>query len=341
MTDGLGIGDNSTDSSPAGPAANELQKKEQEARLAKGYLRDFEIARPTLNNIRNSRTFAYRLSELVFGSLLAAYILGFLAFIAPYVQPFQGSQGDCFIVGINFGSFLHLSACNDLTKIAQYLVNSLIFSIYTALIYLIYHQSISYISTNYQESYSDFLTALWVGVFFGLSMLFPMMMLFFVGCLILVVLNKKRRLLKPYLNHFADKAHLVDDATDPQNKDDLDKARRHIMQALSQKSNPVLKSWSKVGGLGAWLAGGMLVVIPVIFLILTTIYPQLPGKFILPLANLAVSSAAAITAYTLLKRAVKRMPSRRHGGGDQLNEALNAALNQVQAAWKKQKAEGL
>lgn len=98
----------------------------------------------------------YRLSELMFGSLLAAYVLGFVGFTA-YLNP----------------SSLNLLLV--LPQLVTYLFISTTFAYLTAATYLSYHSDILTLPTMpLNRMRYDFIIAVLQGILFGLSMLFPL-----------------------------------------------------------------------------------------------------------------------------------------------------------------------
>lgn len=218
------------------------------------------INSPSANYNRNHRTIAYRLSESVFGSLLASYVLGFVAFAAFYIQSPQA---------LHVGS---TPAVNPMHLILlpivllEYLLISINFSIFTALVYFNYHHSIMFISSDQRKASIDFLISVFIGVGFGLSMLFPRAFMLFIAVLIVWVLCRQWFLLKPYWHHLADNLNLLSTDSNPVDatarRTDDKKAIELVRKALSDSKNPVLRSWGG-GGRRTWLyayALGMILV---------------------------------------------------------------------------------
>lgn len=96
----------------------------------------------------------YRLSELMFGSLLAAYVLGFITFCASNVEPTDLSIGNI--------------------DLWQYLLISTSYVCLTATMYLSYHTNILTNPTfRFKRIVYDFGISGTQGIFFGWSMLMP------------------------------------------------------------------------------------------------------------------------------------------------------------------------
>lgn len=111
----------------------------------------------------------YRLSELMFGSLLASYMLGFIGLMASRMIPESG--------------FVNLL----LLYFTQYIAVSFAFSYLTASFYLTYHAGILTMHhMPLKHLKTDFLIALTQALTFGLSMLFPALFPLLVGFNLLI-----------------------------------------------------------------------------------------------------------------------------------------------------------
>ncbi|MBN1568433.1 MAG: hypothetical protein JXA73_11360 [Acidobacteria bacterium] len=113
-----------------------------------------ELIKPTVAYEKAKNSPVYRLSELMFGSLLAAYVLGFVGFVA-----------------VNTDSN---SPLVDPLKCLPYLAISLTYAYVTAGLYLSYHSGIltmHHIPLHHIRL--DFALALSQAIFFGISMIFP------------------------------------------------------------------------------------------------------------------------------------------------------------------------
>ena len=91
----------------------------------------------------------------------------------------------------------------------QYLLVSILFAMYTALLYITYHQSIIYLSYDRGKSYVDFLIAGMIGVFFGLSMIAPFLTLAFIGSMTTLILLYKLLLIDQYCGDIAGRMGLT------------------------------------------------------------------------------------------------------------------------------------
>jgi hypothetical protein len=99
-------------------------------------------------------SYTYRVSELIFGSLLASYILGFLSF----------------------------AARNDLAQIFQGLLISVTFCYLTAAYYVTYHNSILTMPHIPSRGLRfDFFIAIFQAILFGMSMIWPNAFLIFLA----------------------------------------------------------------------------------------------------------------------------------------------------------------
>jgi hypothetical protein len=107
----------------------------------------------------------YRLSELMFGSLLAAYVLGFIGFAAAYSKPnFVPVSGELAIAW-------HLVIFR-----APFLLISITYAYVTAGFYVYYHAGIMTMPHMPLERIRvDFALALSQAMFFGVSMLHPVL----------------------------------------------------------------------------------------------------------------------------------------------------------------------
>lgn len=124
----------------------------------------------------------YRLSELMFGSLLASYVLGFIGFAAAYSTPAVSplSAG-------NFFSLEELYLLRDQALVrAPFFFISITFAYVTAGLYVAYHAGILTMPHMPLERLSfDFALALSQALLFGISMLYPMAFPFWLGVTLL------------------------------------------------------------------------------------------------------------------------------------------------------------
>jgi hypothetical protein len=122
-----------------------------------------------------TRSIVYRLSELMFGSLLAAYSLGFVGAIAA-----QGRQS----LGGGFWGLALLAV--------QYLSISITFAFLTTSFYITYHIGILTMpQLRFERIGKDFKIAIVQAIFFGVSMIEPALFPMLLGASSLISLNRK------------------------------------------------------------------------------------------------------------------------------------------------------
>lgn len=343
------------DSDPKSGVSGKKQRRE--------YLQNFStIEAPSSNYEKNKSTFAYRLSESVFGSLLASYILGFIGAVAVYLQspekfritslsqkalqevlstPKLTVQDLAQLFGVervsddaSINTLSRITLFPDSAIILQYLLISFLFSIFTAVVYFNYHQSILYLSSDQRKSSLDFLLSVLIGVCFGGALLFPMFVMFALGLLTLSTLFRKRALLKEYWRYIMDEMHLVAVSSykGTEKKQAEQAAMREVASALKGSDNVVLQTWGESGATAAWLAGWIMCLVPFgVFLVIKLAsaaeYLHLPylGWGIVTL-NMIFCGVAAFRLYKTLVASTEKMPSRTEKEGELLDNSLNGAL---------------
>ena len=131
---------------------------------------------PSLTYKEARSTIVYRLSEAMFASLLATYIIGFVSFLAPI---WEGAP-----------PILKRDPIESLQAIGEtlnLLSVSLVFSFMTASIYLKYNMSVLTMPSYDQYLGSrDFSFAVIQGLFFGASIVYPPLLSFWCGVLLLI-----------------------------------------------------------------------------------------------------------------------------------------------------------
>lgn len=154
---------------------------------------------PSENYRNNQDTFAYRLSELVFGSLLASYILGFVGFAANIIAE-NGQTTPWRIFDPLFGTLdgTGVQEIYTLWIVFLYLFISMTFSMFTAAIYYNYHQSLLFLPADQRSSHLDFVLSLSIAVFFGISMIMPRFSLTLVGFALILVLLRRRKMISTF-----------------------------------------------------------------------------------------------------------------------------------------------
>lgn len=193
---------------------------------------------PSVAYQKNLTSYTYRLSELVFGSLLASYILGFFGFGIGLV----GGTSE-------WAYYQELFSSLKLLKLGNYLIISGTFAYLTAAYYVTYHNSILTMPQIASHKLrTDFGIALLQAVLFGLSMLQPDGFLFFVGISLLRVFWRQWDVFKELSEMFQRAApqaggHQIDHKVEQ-------KRTREIL--LSVNKNPryssCLDGWLPVGG---------------------------------------------------------------------------------------------
>jgi hypothetical protein len=227
----------------------------------------FDSIQPSKIYDSNKETFAYGLSKLVFGSLIASYILGFVAFALTTAQiqpdssietvsilfrmdssdksdalgPEKASASDLetakafnlekslalevikrqpvtSMVGL-YNPFVQ-GAVEDIGLysmkaflVANYVLISLIYSMFTALIYFVYHQSVLFVAGDQRRASWDFILSLAIAILFGISMLLPFLALPIFILAVVLTLKKKTATSIEFSEKVADK--IVDSATIP------------------------------------------------------------------------------------------------------------------------------
>jgi hypothetical protein len=131
--------------------------------------------RPSKAYEQATKSPVYRLSELMFGSLLASYVLGFIGFSA-----------------VHAAHLVEQFTWPELIVSLPYLFISFTFAYLTAGFYLSYTAGILTMPPmQLRNLRSDFLVAMWQAYAFGLSMLFPMATPVFLGGAVLGALRRQ------------------------------------------------------------------------------------------------------------------------------------------------------
>lgn len=179
----------------------------------------------------------YRLSELMFGSLLAAYSLGFVGAIAAYGSQLSDHG--------NWGIVL-------LT--VQYASISVTFAYLTTSFYLTYHVGILTMpQLSFARLGTDFSIAIGQAVFFGMSMLQPALLPVVLGINVLISSKRKDK-------EYASLASRLFNASWPVEGRDDHRQLKYFRQKLAKLLRdefPKLKGWTPIGWgiqVGAWLA---------------------------------------------------------------------------------------
>lgn len=182
----------------------------------------------------------YRLSELMFGSLLAAYILGFIGFLAARWSA-QAVTPDKVLLIVEYTSI----------SIAYAYLTASFYVSYHAGILTMHHMPLARLGV-------DFLLALAQAVFFGLSMVFPITFPILLGALLGAYFIRQRREQNRLVRSFFHKLGGSDDVRRDRGDEDREKAfRRRFIKLLGQAAYSELAVWKPVGFgmllLAAWL----------------------------------------------------------------------------------------
>ncbi len=149
------------------------------------------IPRPSDRHDSNTRSAIYRLSELMFGSLLAAYVLGF---IGATTRSSSESRDDL-PLDVWLDHFIdRYSWLNEIETLgtADFVLISIAFSYITAASYVLYHAGILTLPQVPAKSLgTDFAIALSQAVLFGLSILTPRLFPLMISLVFLVALARQ------------------------------------------------------------------------------------------------------------------------------------------------------
>jgi hypothetical protein len=352
-----------------------------EGTIPSSSLADFtEISAPSENEWRNRNTFAYKLSELIFGSLLASYVLGFIGFATVHVQrptsfilvPTTNQElvakatdegviqiaklsrftlndiAQLFSVvtadqGLQVNLLLRSLSTFGFLMVLQTLSISILFSIFTALLYVNFHQSILYLSLDQRKAAYDFIIAISIGICFGLSMIFPMSVMFWIGCLTLLVFIRKRALLREYGEHVCIEVARAGGWTVPSQSPSHHRQIDEIVAIILPKvnaallactTNAVVRSWGRVGRWYMWLGIAIVILVPlgVFFGDLASggTYMRTESELRwLVAGNVILCSAVACFLLRFLLKATSIMPSKADEENSEIDRVLNGILKPI------------
>src|ERR1035437_4438865 len=201
------------------------------------FLKGFEtckILRPSIAYRQACSSYPYRISELVFGSLLAAYILGFVS-----VGTSQLHSADAAFYKTFCDALVYMSICCS-------------FSFLTAALYSVYHHSILTMpNVPISDLTTDFLIAISQAVFFGISIIWPSAFFICLGLLLLLVFMRQeikfRALAKFYYNRLG-VVNTTASTTENSVRDDSKKIPRKFHDLFQEKLKPIklLDGWGPV-----------------------------------------------------------------------------------------------
>jgi hypothetical protein len=177
----------------------------------------------------------YRLSELMFGNLLAAYVLGFINFIANHsLNPNSNGLWDIVLW---------------LLPIAKYTSISIAFAYITASLYVTYHAGI--LTMHHMPLARlgfDFLVALAQAILFGFSMFFPRVFPIFLGVILIAAIYRQSREHKRLVQRFRRR---YEKPQPPEGRGDITEKQEfrnfHAMFIKHLVKYPELSGWEPVG----------------------------------------------------------------------------------------------
>lgn len=175
-------------------------------------------------------TLVYSLSELVFGSLLASFILGFIGFSSSIL--------------FNSNSISDTDQFTKITKVLTYLFISGTYTYYTAGLYLFYHTGILTMPTfNLKSARRDFSLSLLCAVAFGVSMLYPELLMSLLSLTVFSSLFIQKREHKKLVKKLYTRAKFPNDKDeDLRHESDYDKTKLNAIKNLLKTSK--LEGWS-------------------------------------------------------------------------------------------------
>jgi len=190
----------------------------------------YDRTKPSVAYRQSIESPVYRLSESMFGSLLASYVVGFIGLIAAQ------------LAGPN-------SIMRILLPSIQYASISVAFAYLTASLYLSYHGGILTMHLPLSRLGFDFFLSLAQPFVFGFSMLFPGCFLVLLGLLLLAVSYRQykghRELAKSFYRRICERQSSIDEETTREDGRD-DAFREGFANLLKQKKYNALSGWKPV-----------------------------------------------------------------------------------------------
>jgi len=202
------------------------------------FLEGFEaqkILRPSVAYLQAYKSYPVRISELVFGSLLASYILGFVSVGVARLNPTseEWSKLVC-------DALVYLTICCS-------------FSFLTAALYSVYHNSILTMpNVPISDLTNDFTIAISQAVSFGISIVWPSSFLICLGLSLLLVFARQDKKFKALAEFFYQKLKPEDEASsqsDESNLRDQQKSKPtkiHAMFREKLKETNLANGWGPV-----------------------------------------------------------------------------------------------
>jgi hypothetical protein len=221
---------------------------------------------PSASYATAAQSAVYRLSELMFGSLLATYALGFIGAVAAVDSTKQHELPIEAIVRLlpTSASWLPsetflLSAAATVFRSLDFLLISLCFSYLTAALYIGYHSGLLTMpQIPLKRLRWDFAIALSQAACFGVSMLVPALFPFLVSLALLVALIRQWYEVRKLEDHLAHLYQSVNDSSKPRSKqnprmieeyeEDIKetvRSRLREFEGLPRKAGYALAVWSR------------------------------------------------------------------------------------------------
>lgn len=196
----------------------------------------YQLTKPSVAYKQSIESPVYRLSESMFGSLLASYVVGFIGLIAAQ------------LAGPNPNGVQEV--LRVLLPGIQYASISLAFAYLTASLYLSYHGGILTMHLPLSRLGFDFFLSLIQPFVFGFSMLFPGSFLFLLGLLLLAVSYRQykghKELAKSFYRRICERQSSLDETTTREDVKDKDTFRKGFAKLLKQKEYKALSGWKPV-----------------------------------------------------------------------------------------------
>jgi hypothetical protein len=183
----------------------------------------------------------YRLSELMFGSLLAAYVLGFIGFAAAFSTPGLSSPSGEVIF------LTHLALFR-----APFCFISIAFAYVTAGFYVSYHAGILTMHHMPLENLRfDFALALSQALLFGISMLHPLLFPAVLGVTLILAVLRQRQEFRALVDSLDIGLHPPPAGVDPRNRkahhrESFLKTRTKLRTLLGENRFSLLSVWKEV-----------------------------------------------------------------------------------------------
>jgi hypothetical protein len=299
------------------------------------WFESFGLTTPNDNYLANTQTYAYMLSAQVFGSLLASFVLGFVASIAVELGR-EYKVTDVPVEILNLGAWVFVL---KLMHVIQYLASSMLFALFTAVIYFRYHQCVVFVDTDKTDSAQDYVQALLIGLAYGLSSLFPYFLPLIFTLTVFFASQRWSKLRTKFIDHIAGKITAnITDLTSKNRK--TQEAKGHLADGMTNSENEVLKALAAQppNMKGLYLFTFCQTVLAIGFyawgINLESFWKSLPSPTWIRVA-LAVTCClfaivAAIKCYGELRTVAKAMPSSKGAQDDALANTLLGVIQSTQ-----------